>query len=99
MDIEKTQSGDKTILSLSGRLDAITAPQLQDVLIPELNAAKQIELDFSELAYVSSAGLRVLLMGEKTAKGKGGSMTLAGVSEDIMEVLKMTGLDDIFHFA
>ena len=98
MNITKTQNGNKTVLSLSGRLDTTTAPQLQDVLIPEFDTAKQIELDFTELAYVSSAGLRVLLTGEKTAKNKGGSMTLAGVSEEIMKIFEMTGLCDIFHF-
>ena len=95
MNINKTQNGDKTILILSGRLDTTTAPKLQEVLIPEFDNAKQVELDFSELAYVSSAGLRVLLMGEKAAKVKGASMTLVNVSAEIMEVFEMTGFADI----
>lgn len=95
MNITKTQSGDKTILTLSGRLDTTTAPQLQEILIPEFSASKQVELDFAELAYVSSAGLRVLLMGEKTAKAKDGSMTLTHVSPEIMEVFEMTGFSGI----
>ena len=99
MDITKTQSGNKTIFSLAGRLDTMSAPQLQAALLPEFDLAKEVELDFSELAYVSSAGLRVLLMGEKAAEARGGSMTLAGVSAEIMNVFEMTGLDDIFHIA
>lgn len=95
MNINKTQNGEKTVIALSGRLDTVTAPQLQEILIPEFDKSKQIELDFSELAYVSSAGLRVLLMGEKTAKAKGGSMTLANVSGEIMEVFEMTGFADM----
>ena len=97
MNISKTQNGEKTTLTLSGRLDTTTAPILQEALIPELDTAKHIELDFTELAYVSSAGLRVLLMGEKTAKAKGGKQTLVNVSAEIMEVFDMTGFTEILH--
>lgn len=95
MNIQKKQNGDKSIFTLSGRLDTTTAPQLQEVLIPAFDEAKQIELDFSGLAYVSSAGLRVLLMGQKTAKAKGGAMTLTNVSAEVMEVFEMTGFADM----
>ncbi len=95
MTINKTQENDKLTLALEGRLDTTTAPQLQDVLIPAFDEAKEITLDFSALAYVSSAGLRVLLMGQKEAKKKGGSMTICGVSEEIMEVFEMTGFADM----
>ena len=97
MDISKTQNGGQTIFSLSGRLDANTAPKLQEVLMPELEGAKQVRLDFTEVAYVSSAGLRVLLMGEKTAKAKGARLTLAGVCDDVMEVFDMTGFSEILN--
>ena len=97
MTINKTQTGGKTTLVLSGRLDTTTAPSLQEALIPEFDNAKHIELDFTELAYVSSAGLRVLLMGEKTAKAKGGKQTLINVSDEIMEVFEMTGFADILN--
>lgn len=95
MQITKTQEGNKLTLALDGRLDTTTAPQLQDILIPAFNDAKNIGLDFTKLAYVSSAGLRVLLMGQKEAKKIGGHMTLFGVSEDIMEVFDMTGFADM----
>ncbi|MCL2253215.1 MAG: STAS domain-containing protein [Lachnospiraceae bacterium] len=97
MNINKTQNGDKTVFTLSGRLDTTTAPKLQETLIPEFDTAKQIELNFSELAYVSSAGLRVLLMGEKAAKAKGASLTLVNVSDEIMEVFEMTGFAEILN--
>lgn len=95
MDLNKTKNGDKTVIVLSGRLDTVTAPQLQEILIPEFDISKQIELDFSGLAYVSSAGLRVLLMGQKTAKVKSASMTLTNVGAEIMEVFEMTGFADM----
>lgn len=95
MIINKTIENEMLIFSLDGRLDTTTAPQLQEVLIPAFDGTKEIRLDLSKLIYVSSAGLRVLLLGEKESKKKGGSMSLTNVSEEIMEVLEMTGFSDI----
>ena len=95
MTINKTQENGTLTLALEGRLDTITAPKLQDALIPAFDEAENIKLDFSKLAYVSSAGLRVLLMGQKTAKAKGSPMSLCNVSAEIMEVFEMTGFADM----
>ena len=95
MNIIKTKDGDTLILALEGRLDTTTAPQLQEALIPEFEQEKNIRLDFRNLAYVSSAGLRILLLGEKTAKGKGGKMSLVNVSAEILEIFEMTGFSDV----
>jgi len=95
MTINKTKDGEILILTLEGRLDTTTAPQLQNVLIPEFDTNKSIRLDFKGMEYVSSAGLRVVLQAEKTAKAKGGSMILRNVSADIMEVFEMTGFSDL----
>lgn len=99
MTINKTHENGKSTFALEGRLDTTTAPQLQGELIPVFDEEKEVILDFSQLAYVSSAGLRVLLIGQKTAKAKGASMTVTGVSEEIMEVLEMTGFADILTIA
>lgn len=95
MTITKTSENGKIVFLLEGRLDTTTAPDLQGTLIPEFDITKDIVLDFEKLAYVSSAGLRVLLMGEKTAKSKGGSLTLINVLPEIMEVFDMTGFSAI----
>ena len=95
MEINKTTDGDTTILSLSGRLDTMTAPQLQEALAEVMPMAAITELDFTEIDYVSSAGLRVLLLGEKGAKASGKKMKLKNVSRDIMEVFEMTGFASI----
>ncbi len=99
MDIKKIQGTDKITLELSGRLDTTTAPQLQEAMIPVLESPCATVLDFNELAYVSSAGLRVLLLGEKTAKAKGVTLTLINVSPDVKEVFDMTGFTDILTIA
>lgn len=97
MTITKNNDDGNTVFLLEGRLDTTTAPQLQEILIPEFDNSKSIKLDFNSLAYVSSAGLRVLLMGQKAATAKGGSMTITGVSEEIMEVFEMTGFSSILN--
>jgi len=95
MTITKSKDNDKVTVSLEGRLDTTTAPQLQDELVNVFNDAKSVVLDFSQLIYVSSAGLRVLLIGMKTAKASNAEFTLTNVSEEIMEVLEMTGFTDM----
>ena len=94
---EKLENGTLTI-TLEGRLDTATSPQFQEVLSPAFDEAKEVILDFSGLAYVSSAGLRVLLMGQKAAQAKEASMKIRGVSEDIMDVFEMTGFSSILTF-
>ena len=95
MTIDKTQENESITFTLNGRLDTTTAPQLEEMLIPAISEANTINLDFSGVAYVSSAGLRVLLMGQKTALAKGAAMSLRGVSQDVMEVFEMTGFVDM----
>ena len=95
MIINKIEENKNLILIPEGRLDAITSTQLQDALIPAFDTAKEVKLDFSKIEYISSAGLRVLLIGQKAANSKGASMLLCSVSEEIMEVLKMTGFTDM----
>jgi anti-anti-sigma factor len=95
MTITKSQDGEKLIIALEGRLDTTTGPELQEQLIPEFDTVKHIRLDFKELVYVSSAGLRVLLLGEKTAKAKGGTMSLVNVAPEIQEIFEMTGFSEV----
>ena len=98
MTIDKKLENGTLTLTLEGRLDTATSPQLQDVLPLSFDEANEVILDFSGLAYVSSAGLRVLLMGQKAAQAKEASMKIRGVSDDIMEVFEMTGFSDILNF-
>ena len=97
MDINITRSDGESTLVLDGRLDTVTAPQLQEALMPEFDDAVQVTLDFSDLAYVSSAGLRVLLLAEKTAQAKGANMKITGVSPEVLEVFEMTGFTGMLN--
>lgn len=92
MEIIKTKKESELTIALQGRLDTVTAPQLEAEL--ELDGITALVLDFTALDYISSAGLRVLLAAQK-AMNKQGEMLLRGVNEDIMEVFDITGFSDI----
>lgn len=93
MTIQMEKKNDTAILKLDGRLDTTTAPQLEKT-VAELEDVKQLVLDMSGIAYISSAGLRVLL-GAQKKMAKLGGMKLTGVCDTVMEVLEMTGFVDI----
>ena len=97
MTITRSECTHGVDLTLEGRLDTNTAPKLQEELLPELNAGKHVLLDFAKVSYVSSAGLRVLLMGEKAAKAKSSRQVLKNVSATIMEVFEITGFASILN--
>lgn len=99
MIIQKTKMGDNVTLALCGRLDTVTSSQLQEALIPAFDESETVELDIENLTYISSAGLRVLLMGQKTATVKNRKMKVINVSADVMDVFKMTGFNDILTIA
>ena len=94
MTITSNMNGTTLEIALEGRLDTMTAPELEAELYRSLGGAESLVLDFSRLEYISSAGLRVLLTAHKTMSNKGG-MTVKNVNEIVQEVLEVTGLADI----
>ncbi|MBD9151334.1 MAG: anti-sigma factor antagonist [Lachnospiraceae bacterium] len=88
---------DRTIIKVDGRVDAMTTQDLQDVIMNTFQSCSKIELDFAQVEYISSAGLKTLLLGQKTANSKGGQFTLRHVNDMVMEVLNMTGFASILH--
>ncbi len=96
MDIEKKSEGNKLTIGLKGRLDTVTAPQLEGELA--LAGVEEVVFDISGLDYVSSAGLRLFLSVQKTM-AKQGKMTIFGAKPVVKEVFDMTGLSGIFNLA
>jgi anti-sigma B factor antagonist len=96
MNIETIFRDNEAVLSISGRLDTITAPTLETGFMQMEAACKSLILDFAKLEYISSAGLRVLLKMQKTMAAKGG-MKLMHVNKTIMEVFEITGFSDILN--
>ncbi|MCI8780936.1 MAG: STAS domain-containing protein [Lachnospiraceae bacterium] len=94
MTIEKLENGKELTMLLTGRLDTTTAPQLEGELKNGLDGVESLVLDFKELEYLSSAGLRILLAAQKTMN-KQGKMVIRNVNEVIQEVFEVTGFADI----
>ena len=96
MNITKKENGDALEVALQGRLDTMTAPQLEQELKSCLGGVKELTLDLEGLEYISSAGLRVLLSAQKTMN-KQGTMKVIHANEMIMEIFEVTGFADILN--
>ncbi|MCR5494221.1 MAG: STAS domain-containing protein [Treponema sp.] len=94
MTIGKVKDGSKLTVSVSGRLDTMTSPELQKDLDLSLDGVTDLILDFSSLEYISSTGLRILLYLQKKM-AKEGSMKVVNVNEDVMTVFDVTGFSDV----
>lgn len=94
MVIEIKKSAENTVVEIIGRLDTTTAPSLEKTINESIEETKNLILDFKELEYISSAGLRVLLAAQKKMN-QIGSMKVINVCESVMEVFEITGFADI----
>ena len=94
MKIIKNTNGTELEIALEGRLDTMTAPELENNLKESISGITALTLNFEKLDYISSAGLRVLL-GAQKAMNKQGTMIITNVNEDIMEIFDITGFSDI----
>ena len=94
LNINKTIENGKAVFELEGRLDTVTAPDLENELKNSQDGVTELVLDFEKLDYISSAGLRVLLTAQK-AMSKQGEMKILHVNEMVNEVFEVTGFSDI----
>lgn len=96
MTIEKIINGAELTVKLSGRIDTTTAPELKTELFNSISGVEKLVFDFSKLAYLSSAGLRVLLMAQQSMN-KQGEMVIKNVNDTIMEIFELTGFSDVLN--
>ena len=94
MTINKTRDGEKLSIAIVGRLDTMTAPQLEAELKSAVDGVTELSLDLAELEYISSAGLRVLLTAQKVMNRQG-SMVIHNVNDTVRDVFEVTGFVDI----
>jgi anti-sigma B factor antagonist len=95
MEIVKTQVEGKTVLSINGKLSVTTAEAFNIAVEEALRESRALVLDFKDMTYMASAGLRVLVGAQKRSKALGGTLTLLNVGKEVMEVLEVTGLDEV----
>lgn len=97
MTIQTNRNGAITTLEIEGRVDTMTSPQLQQAVLQAFQGAEKVVLDFAKVTYISSAGLRALLIGQKTAQSKHMSMVLTNVGETVKNVLDMVGFSSVMN--
>ena len=94
MTIEKVVNGEELVVCVAGRLDTMTSPEFVKELKPAMEGMSEVVLDFKDLEYISSAGLRVLLSAQKVMMRQG-SLVIRNCSDEIMEIFEVTGFTDI----
>ncbi len=96
MEIKSHARGNVTVIAITGKLDSNTSPAAQQEVMPKLDSGGVV-IDASGLEYVSSAGLRLLLLAAKKLAMRNRRAVLTGVSSEISDVMKMTGFDHMFE--
>jgi anti-sigma B factor antagonist len=100
MDITVENVQDLKVIKLVGDLDGSTAPEVQAQIVPLAVSGSKIILDMSKVPYMSSAGLRMLLVLYRSIAGSGGKVVLVGLSSELEDTMQLTGFLDFFdHFA
>jgi anti-sigma B factor antagonist len=100
MDITIDDKKDVKVVRLVGDLDANSAPEAQAQIVPLAGSGAKIILDMSKVPYMSSAGLRMLLVLYRSIAGSGGKVVLVGLSNDIEDTMQLTGFLEFFdHYA
>ena len=94
MNIQKVANGNELEIILDGRFDTNTAVALEQEIV-DMQGVKALTLNLKDLQYVSSAGLRVILMAHKKMRAAAGTMEVKHPNEMVMEVFEMTGFNDI----
>ena len=94
MTITQEKSGSKLTPHIAGRIDTKTAPELEQTVLEALEGLTELTFDLRETAYISSAGLRILLIAQKRMN-KQGKMTVTNANSDLMDILEVTGFSDI----
>ncbi len=97
MDVTIRKTGEIDVLAVTGKLDSTTSPEFESRIIPLIDAGgRKLLVDCAGLDYISSAGLRVLLLAAKKLKAADGAIALAGLKEPVREVFEIAGFTSLF---
>ena len=97
LQINKESVGEMLTVHIKGDLNVKTSPYLEEELTKSISGVKELVLDFAEVEYISSAGLRVLLAMEKTMRRQSGQMTLRNVNPAVKEIIRLAGFLQVMH--
>ena len=97
MEVKFNKQDTTLTVVISGNIDTVTAPELDSQLQENLSGIKDLVLDFAAVDYISSAGLRVILMTNQLMEDVDGNMTVKNVNDDVRDVFEMTGFDSLLN--
>ena len=97
MEVKFNKQDSNLTVVISGNIDTVTAPELDAKLQENIAGVKDLVLDFAAVDYISSAGLRVILMINQLMEDVDGNMTVKNVNEDVRDVFEMTGFDSLLN--
>ena len=95
MNINKTYVDNNLTVQVEGRIDTITSQELEESLNEDIEKIDTLTLDFKELEYISSAGLRVLIVTQKKLKANDASLTIINANDTLKEIFRMSGFDKL----
>ena len=97
MEVKFNKQDSTLTVAISGNIDTVTAPELDTKLQENLSGMKDLILDFAAVDYISSAGLRVILMANQQLEDADGTMTIKNANDDVRDVFEMTGFDSLLN--
>ena len=97
MEVKFNKQNSSLTVTISGNIDTVTAPELDSKLQENISDVKDLVLDFAAVDYISSAGLRVILMANQQMEDVDGNLTIKNVNEDVRDVFEMTGFDSLLN--
>ena len=97
MEVKFNKQDSNLTVVISGNIDTVTAPELESKLQENISDVKDLVLDFAAVDYISSAGLRVILMANQQMEEVDGNLTIKNVNEDVRDVFEMTGFDSLLN--
>ena len=97
MEVKFNKQDSNLTVVISGNIDTVTAPELDAKLQENISDVKDLVLDFAAVDYISSAGLRVILMANQQMEDVDGNLTIKNVNEDVRDVFEMTGFDSLLN--
>jgi anti-sigma B factor antagonist len=96
MEVDVRKMDNTTIVAINGELDGKTAPEAQAKILPLAGGDVSLLIDMSQVGYMSSAGLRMMLLIYRQIGASGGSVALIGLTEEIEETMELTGFLSYF---
>ena len=99
MTIEEYKEGDSLVLALNGKIDVNSSDELTNVILRSFQKTDSLVLDMKDVIYVSSAGLRAFILGQRTAASKGSGFSLINVRDEIKAIFHTTGFDKLLKYS